>query len=130
MEEKSGFAPRLNGFSAAVNRCARGPLDLNSLLVRNSPSTFFARMSGDSMEGAGICDGDLLVIDRSLPLKDGDIAVAFVDGEFVARRFRRIAGGARLESEGARRETFSFSGEDGIDLFGVVTAIVRRFPQR
>lgn len=130
MEEKSGFAPRLNGFSAAVNRCARGPLDLNSLLVRNPPSTFFARMSGDSMEGAGICDGDLLVIDRSLPLKDGDIAVAFVDGEFVARRFRRIAGGARLESEGARRETFSFSGEDGIDLFGVVTAIVRRFPQR
>ena len=130
MEEKSGFAPRLNGFSAAVNRCARGPLDLNSLLVRNPPSTLFARMSGDSMEGAGICDGDLLVIDRALPLKDGDIAVAFVDGEFVARRFRRIAGGARLESEGARRETFSFSGEDGIDLFGVVTAIVRRFPQR
>ena len=129
MEEKSGFAPRLNGFSAAVNRCASGPLDLNSLLVRNPPSTFFARMSGDSMEGAGICDGDLLVIDRALPLKDGDIAVAFVDGEFVARRFRRIAGGARLESEGARRETFSFPGEDGIDFFGVVTAIVRRFPQ-
>ncbi len=47
MEEESGFAPRLNGFSAAVNRCARGPFDLNSLLVRNPPSTFFARMAGD-----------------------------------------------------------------------------------
>lgn len=105
MEEKTGFAPRLNGFSAAVNRCARGPLDLNSLLVRNPPSTFFARMSGDSMEGAGICDGDLLVIDRSLSPKDGDIVVAFVDGEFVARRFRRAAGGAVSASVAFSRPT-------------------------
>lgn len=127
MEEESGFAPRLNGFSAAVNRCARGPLDLNSLLVRNPPSTFFARMAGDSMVGAGICDGDLLVIDRSLSPRDGDIVVAFAGGEFVARRFRRAAGGVRLESEGARSESFSFSGEGGVDLFGVVTAMVRRF---
>ncbi len=130
MEEKSAHAPRINGFSAAVNRCARGPLDLNALLARNPSATFFARMSGDSMAGEGIFDGDLLVIDRSLAPADGDIVVAYAGGEFVARRFRRVAGGARLEPWEGRGGGLAFPDESGIDLFGVVTASIRRFSRK
>ena len=55
----------LGGFAAAVGGYARKPLDLNELLVRNPPATFFARMSGDDMTGMGIGSGDILVVDRS-----------------------------------------------------------------
>ena len=64
-----------------VDRC----LDLNSLVMSHPSTTFCARVKGDSMIGAGVYDGDILVIDRSLEPRDGDMAVCFVDGEFTLK---------------------------------------------
>ena len=61
-------------------------IDLNRELVKNPAATFFGRVSGDSMTVAGIDDGDLIVIDKSISASEGDIAVCYVDGEFTLKR--------------------------------------------
>tara|TARA_Y100001968_G_scaffold110290_1_gene99840 strand:+ start:14867 stop:15319 length:453 start_codon:yes stop_codon:yes gene_type:complete len=61
-------------------------IDLNEQLIRNPESTFFLRVSGHSMTGAGINDGDLLIIDRSIDPKPGRIVVAILDGSFTLKR--------------------------------------------
>lgn len=61
-------------------------LDINQYLVRNAVSTFFFPVEGNSMEGAEIFAGDILVVDRSLRARDGHIVVAFVDGERLVKR--------------------------------------------
>ena len=63
--------------------------DIVAHIVKHPAATFFMRVAGDSMIGAGIFDGDLLVVDRSIEAKPGDIVVAVVDGEFTIKRFRR-----------------------------------------
>lgn len=60
-------------------------IDLNKELVKHPSSTFYGRVSGDSMVDAGIYDGDILIIDKSLEPKDGDMAVCFIDGEFTIK---------------------------------------------
>ena len=63
-------------------------IDLNQELIRNPSSTFYARVKGDSMNDAGISDGDLLIIDKSLETTNGKIAVCFIDGEFTVKRIK------------------------------------------
>ncbi|HRD67512.1 MAG TPA: S24 family peptidase [Candidatus Competibacter sp.] len=65
------------------------PPSLNEYLIRNPESTFLARASGNSLRDAGICDGDLLVIDRAIPPTSGSIVVAIIEGEFVLQRLDR-----------------------------------------
>lgn len=118
----------LGGFAAAVGGYARKPLDLNELLVRNPPATFFARMSGDDMMGMGIGDGDILVVDRSANPKDGDIVIFYLESEFLARRIRGVKEGKIiLESDDGRGGKKTVSPRGNIDIFGVVTASIRRF---
>lgn len=118
----------LGGFAAAIGGYARKPLDLNELLVRNPPATFFARMSGDDMMGMGIGDGDILVVDRSANPKDGDIVIFYLESEFLARRIRGVKDGKIiLESDDGRGGKKTVSPRGNIDIFGVVTASIRRF---
>lgn len=118
----------LGGFAAAIGGYARKPLDLNELLVRNPPATFFARMSGDDMMGMGIGDGDILVVDRSANPKDGDIVIFYLESEFLARRIRGVKDGKIiLESDDGRAGKKTISPRGNIDIFGVVTASIRRF---
>lgn len=77
------------GFPSSVHGTFTELIDLNKELVPHPATTFYARVHGDSMRDAGIDHGDLLVIDKSLEAADGDIVVAFVDGEFTLKRFRR-----------------------------------------
>lgn len=76
------------GFPSPAEQYREPPLDLNELLVKRPAATYFVRVSGDSMSGAGISDGDLLVVDRSLRPADGDIIVACVDGDFTVKTLR------------------------------------------
>ena len=109
-------------------RYARKPLDLNELLVRNPPATFFARMSGDDMTGMGIGSGDILVVDRSADPKDGDIVVLYEENEFLARRIRGVKDGKIiLESDDGRAGKKTISPRGNIDIFGVVTACIKKF---
>ena len=73
------------GFPSPAQDYMSESIDLNRELVRHPATTFYARAVGDSMKGRGIDDGDLLVIDKSLEPRDGDIVVAFVDGEFTLK---------------------------------------------
>jgi DNA polymerase V len=68
------------GFPSPAEQYLEPALDLNELLVKRPAATYFVRVQGDSMTGRGIHDGDLLVVDRSLDPRDGDVVIAAVDG--------------------------------------------------
>ena len=74
------------GFPSPAQDYTTEAIDLNKELVRHPSTTFYARCVGDSMKDSGIDDGDLLVIDKSLEPQEGDVVVAFVDGEFTLKR--------------------------------------------
>ena len=101
------------GFPSPVEQYQEPPLDLNELLVKRPAATYFVRVEGDSMVGAGISDGDLLVVDRSLRPADGDVIIASVEispersehceamslegCDFTVKTYRRDKDDVRLE---------------------------------
>ena len=80
-----GTARCCAGFPSPAEQYLEPPLDLNELLVKRPAATYFVRVEGDSMIGAGISNGDLLVVDRSLRPSDGDVIIASVDGDFTVK---------------------------------------------
>ena len=71
-----------------------GEIDLNDILVRHREATFYVRVSGDSMQDAGILDGDLAIVDRQIEPSNGNFVIAFVDGEFTIKQFKMDESGA------------------------------------
>jgi DNA polymerase V len=108
------------GFPSPAEDYFEEPLDLTAQLVRNPAATFYMRVRGNCMAAAGIAEGDLLVVDRSLEPQDGSIVVATADGGFIVRRFRRAGEDVWLEAaaEDSRRESCA-------DIWGVVAHVVR-----
>jgi DNA polymerase V len=102
-------------------------LDINDLVVRNPASTFFVRVEGDSMIGAGIFSGDVLVVDRSIVPKDGSIVVAAVYGELVVKRLRSRGETHELISENEAYPPISISENEDCFVWGVVVGSVRQF---
>lgn len=76
------------GFPSPAQDYLTGSIDLNKELIRHKETTFLAKVSGTSLQDAGICDGDIIVVDKSLEAKTGDFVVAFIDGEFTLKEFR------------------------------------------
>jgi len=113
------------GFPAPGDDLVEQPLDLNDLLVENPTSTFFVRVSGDSMEGAKIFAGDILVIDRSIQAVSGMIVVAAVYGELVIKRLKKTSTGLQLCSESVGYEPILIDDVDGCFIWGVVTGSAR-----
>lgn len=74
------------GFPSPAQDYVTESIDLNRTLVNHPASTFYAKVVGDSMSGEGICEGDILIIDRSLEAEHGDLAVCCLDGEFTLKR--------------------------------------------
>jgi DNA polymerase V len=101
-------------------------LDINDYLVRNPVSTFFFAVEGDSMEGAEIFAGDILVVDKSIRPRHGHIVVAFVDGERLVKRLYNRAGRTALVAENPGYPTLEI--QDGMELvvWGVVTGKFKR----
>nr|WP_244266593.1 translesion error-prone DNA polymerase V autoproteolytic subunit [Pseudarthrobacter chlorophenolicus] len=87
------------GFPSPAQDYFTGRIDLNAHLIRDITSTFLVRVSGHSMEGAGISDGDELVVDRAITPVDGNVVVAIVDGELTIKRLRLEHGRVRLAAE-------------------------------
>ena len=121
-------SPVAAGFPSPAEQYAETPLDLNELLVRNPPATYFVRAAGDSMTGAGIRSGNILVVDRSLDAVDGSIVIANVDGEFTVKTLRKADGKISLEPANRRYRTIRFTEGMELRLFGVVTAVIHQFP--
>ena len=114
------------GFPSPAEQYVERPLDLNDLLVARPAATYFVRAQGDSMVGAGVQDGDLLAVDRSLEPEDGSMVIACVDGEFTVKTYRHDRRGVRLEAANPAYPPIRFAGEMELRVFGVVTAVVHR----
>ena len=115
------------GFPSPAEQYVERPLDLNELLVTRPAATYYVRAAGDSVEGAGIRSGDLLVVDRSLNPEDGAVVIACVDGEFTVKTLRKGRAGVWLEAATPAYKPIRLSGEMKLQVFGVVTAVIHRF---
>ena len=115
------------GFPSPAEQYLEPPLDLNELLVKRPAATYFVRVEGDSMVGAGISDGDLLVVDRSLRPADGDVIIASIDGDFTVKVFRRDGEGIRLEPANPDYPAIRLRSGQELDYFGKVTACIHMF---
>jgi len=114
------------GFPSPADDHLELKLDLNRALVRHPNATFYGRVKGYSMVGAGIEEGDLLVIDKSLEPKEGDIAVCFLDGEFTVKRIGRQDGGLCLLPANEGFEPIPVTGESDFLVWGVVTYVIHK----
>ncbi|MCG3146447.1 MAG: Protein UmuD [Gammaproteobacteria bacterium] len=113
------------GFPSPAEDYVEGSLDLNEHLIAHREATFFMRVQGHSMTGAGIQDGDLLVVDRSLEAGHGDIVVAVVDGELTVKRLWRRGGRVRLLAENPAYAPIDLKDGQELAVWGVVTNIIR-----
>jgi DNA polymerase V len=115
------------GFPAPGDDLVEKPLDINDLLIDNPTSTFFVKVEGDSMEGARIFSGDILVVDRSITPVSGLVVVAAVYGEMVVKRLKLTKEGASLVSEQEGYLPILLSDNDECFIWGVVVGSVRVF---
>ena len=123
------------GFPSPAEQYQEPPLDLNSFLVKRPEATYFVKVEGDSMIGAGIREGDLLVVDRSLTPANGDIIIAAVDGEFTVKTYRM---GLKTGKDGRKHKfitlepanpnypTITFTAGQELLMYGKVTAVIHR----
>lgn len=114
------------GFASPASEYLGDTLDLNDYLIANKTATFFAKVEGDSMIGAGIFEGDLIVIDRSINPKHNNIVVAVIDNEFTVKRLW-LKDNIQLRPENPDYQAITLSGEVDMRIWGVVTAVVRKF---
>jgi len=112
------------GFPSPADDYVEDQLDLNQLLIQNKPATFFLRVKGDSMIGAGIHDGDLIVVDRSIEAVSRSVVVAVVDGELTIKRLIIRNGEAELHAENTRYKPIRFNEGQELTIWGVVTSAV------
>ena len=112
------------GFGAAADDYAERGIDLNEQLIRNKPATFFMRVSGDSMQGAGIYDGDILIVDKSLTAKTRDVIVAVIDGEFLVKRLCRQGNRVFLAAENFHYSPILIEENTDFQVWGVVTKVI------
>ena len=116
------------GFPSPADDFADGTLDLNDLIEHPS-ATFIVRVSGDSMTGAGIFDGDLLVVDRSIKAQSGQIVVAVADGDMLVKRLERQKGQWWLVPDAPEHCEFTpLAMNEGSEIWGVVKNVIRNLP--
>lgn len=113
------------GFPSPADDHLERRIDLNAHLVRRPGSTFFLRVEGESMSGAGILDGDLIAVDRSARAAEGSIVVVALRGELTVKRLARGVGGWELRAENRRYPAVPVP-DEGFSVWGVVVAVVRR----
>ena len=114
------------GFPSPAEDFAEPTLDLNHYVIKNPASTFYARIKGDSMVGANIQDGDIVVIDKSLEPSDGSIAVCFIDGEFTLKRIRSKRGKVWLQPANPDFPAIEVTEENHFVVWGIVTYVIKK----
>ena len=112
------------GFPSPAEDYVDVGIDLNDQLIRHPTSTFFLRVSGDSMTGAGIHDGDLLVVDRSLNPRPGRVVVAVLDGGFTLKRLVRHQGRLRLEAANPDFPPLELQTCGDVQIWGVAVHVI------
>lgn len=118
------------GFPSPAQDYVDLKIDLNTELINNPSSTFCAKVKGTSMQDAGILDGDILVIDKSLEPKDGDTAVCFIDGEFTLKYIRFEKDGIYLVPANPLFEAIRVTEENNFCIWGVVTYSIKNHKRK
>ncbi len=113
------------GFPSPAEDHIEKTLDLNEFLVRHPQATFFLRVSGDSMSGAGITDKDILIVDRSIEPTHGKIVIAILDGELTVKRLHRKNGKILLLPESPKFKPIEIKSESDLQVWGVVTNVIK-----
>jgi len=115
------------GFPSPADDYIEGRLSLDQHLIQHKDATFFVRAKGDSMVGAGIFDGDLLVVDRSLNPTSGDIVIAVLDAELTVKRLIRRDGMVILQPENPAFKAIVLKDGQELQVWGVVTSTTKKF---
>ena len=115
------------GFPSPADDYIEKSLDLNTYLVRNTAATFFFRVMGDSMIGANIHDGDMLVVDRSIEPKHRHIVLAVINNEYTVKRLYCVDGVIELHAENFAYSPIRFREHEELQVWGVVVGAVSRF---
>ncbi|MDR9501242.1 MAG: translesion error-prone DNA polymerase V autoproteolytic subunit [Desulfurivibrionaceae bacterium] len=119
--------PVAAGFPSPADDYIDQRLDLNELLIAHPAATFFVRAAGDSMTGAGITHGDILLVDRSLAATSGKIVIAVINGELTVKRLLQTATTCRLVAENPDYPALEITKESDFQVWGVVTAVIHQF---
>ena len=114
------------GFPSPADDFKEIRISLDKELVKNKEATFYARVCGDSMSGAGIDDGDLLVIDKSLSPGSGKIAVCYIDGDFTVKRIVKENGKFYLKAENKKYKPIELRQENKLIIWGVVEYVIKK----
>ena len=113
------------GFPSPADDFKEIRISLDKELVKNKEATFYARVSGDSMENAGLSDGDLIVIDRSIDPQNNKIAVCFLDGEFTVKRIIKKDGKLYLKPENKNYSIIEIKNENQLLIWGIITYVIK-----
>jgi DNA polymerase V len=115
------------GFPSPADDYIEGRLSLDEHLIQHRDATFFVRAKGNSMIGAGIYDGDLLVVDRSLTPSSGDIVIAVLDAELTVKRLIKRDGSVLLKPENPGFKEIVLKDGQELQVWGVVTSATKKF---
>ena len=128
---KLQFAPGIKaGFPSPADDYRHDTLDFNRDLIRNPEATFYGRVEGDSMIEAGICDGDIAVIDRSVEPRDGDVIVAYVNEEFTIKYLdltHKKEGYIELLPANPQFKPIRIGADDDFEVWGVVVWTIKNW---
>ena len=114
------------GFPSPAGDFKQERISLDKELIKNKEATFFARVSGESMINAGLEDGDLIVIDRSLEPTNNKIAVCFIDGEFTVKRLQVKKNKIWLKPENTNYKAIEVKEDNELIIWGIVTSVIKK----
>ena len=114
------------GFPSPAADFEENKISLDKTLVKNTESTFYAKVVGNSMTGAGIDDGDILVIDRSLEPVHHKIAVCLIDGEFTVKRIKKDGEALFLMPENSNYKPIEINLHTDFTVWGIVTYVIKK----
>ena len=115
------------GFPSPADDFLDASIDLNKLFIKNKEATFYGKVKGDSMIDAGINNGDLLIIDKSLEPKNNKIAVCFIDGEFTVKRIKIEKDVIWLVAENTNYAPIKVTADNDFVIWGIVTNVIKTF---
>lgn len=115
------------GFPSPAGDYKEEKLDLNQFLINHPVATYFIRVSGDSMMNAGILDGDILIVDRSLPPANHKIIIAEINNELTVKRLKIAEGQTWLIPENDNYKPILISPDDNFMVWGVITGTIRKY---
>lgn len=114
------------GFPSPADDYVEQKLDLNRFLIRHPSATFYVRVKGNSMEGAGISDGDMLIVDRALEAGNNDIAVCVINGEFTVKRLKKEKGALYLVPENPGYRPIRVPEGSDFQVWGIVSYVIHK----